>query len=363
MLYKLLAHGVPSVDQANVVSLTDVGTVGERIRELGVSVTALGMRRGRPDPRALWRLAALLRRVRPDLVQTWMYHADLVGGVAAKLAGRLPVAWGIRQSNLHPAHSERTTIWTARACALLSRWVPDRIVSCSTAARTIHEALGYDRNKIEVIPNGFDTEVFRPSTEARGRVRAELKIAEGTPVVGIVARFDPQKDHRTFIRAAGRLRRRLGRVDFILCGGGVDESNATLRDWMDQEAIGDCCHVLGERADVPQLLAAMDVAVLCSAYGEGFPNAVGEAMACGVPCVCTDVGDAAAIVGDTGAIVSPGDADALADAVRRLLAESGEARTARSAGARGRIIDGYCIEDIVAQYRNFYEGMLRPSPG
>ena len=137
----------------------------------------------------------------------------------------------------------------------------------------------------------------------------------------------------------------------------------SLRDWMDQEAIGDCCHVLGERADVPQLLAAMDVAVLCSAYGEGFPNAVGEAMACGVPCVCTDVGDAAAIVGDTGAIVSPGDADALADAVRRLLAESGEARTARSAGARGRIIDGYCIEDIVAQYRNFYEGMLRPSPG
>lgn len=359
MLCKLLAQRVDERDRVDVVSLTDVGAVGARIRELGIEVTALGMRRGFPDPRALWRLTRRLRRDRPDLVQTWMYHADLLGGLAARLAGCVPVVWGIRQSDLHPVHSRRTTIWTARACARLSRRIPDRIVSCSEAARAVHEDLGYEPGRIEVIPNGFDTMTFRPDAAARAWVRADLGIGDDTALVGMAARFDPQKDHRNFVRAAGSLRRAVGRVAFVLCGAGIDPSNQSLRDWIHEEGIEDCCHLLGERSDMPQLLAALDVAVLCSAYGEGFPNVVGEAMACGVPCVCTDVGDAAAIVGATGAVVPPGDADALAAAVRRLLEEDGAQHAARGAEARRVIVEGYAIARVARRYRSLYEEVLR----
>lgn len=358
MLYKLLAARVSHRDQADVVSLTDLGAVGARIRELGIDVTALGMRRGIPDPRALWRLAARIHRTQPDLVHTWMYHADLLGGLAAKLAGRRPVVWSIRQSDLHPVFSRRTTVWTMRTCARLSRRIPGRIVSCSTAARRVHEAVGYDPSKIAVIPNGFDTTLFRPDTAARARVRSELGIADGTSVVGMVARFDPQKDHRLFVRAAGQLRRAVGDVVFVLCGAGIDSSNRPLCEWVREEQLGDCFRLLGERSDMPQLLVALDVAVLCSAYGEGFPNVVGEAMACGVPCVCTDVGDAAEIVGETGLIVPPGGADALGSAIMALLAEGAVKRAARGVAARKRINDKYSIGQVAERYRAVYQELV-----
>lgn len=363
MLYKLLAHWPSAADEVSVISLTDKGPVGEKIRNIGVPVTALGMRRGRPDPCAVLRLAALLRKSRPDLVQTWMYHADLLGGLAARLAGRIPVVWGVRQSNLDAVHSKRMTIWTARVCGLLSRWLPDRIISCSNTARNIHEGLGYSSTKLVVIPNGFDMDVFHPDAEARAGVRKELGISENTMTVGIVARYDPQKDHRTFFRAAGRVRRRINSVAFVLCGTGIDESNATLSQWVQEESIRDCSYLLGERTDVARLLAALDVSVLSSAYGEGFPNAVGEAMCSGVPCVCTDVGDTAEIVGGTGIIVPPGDVDGLAEGVLTLLAEGNDAHTARGAAARSRIAEMYSIERIVELYRDLYNGVIRAPIG
>src|SRR5207249_1741949 len=178
-----------------VVSLTDlIGRVGRRIEGLGVPVTALGMKRGRVSPAALARLVRLMAREEPDLVQTWMYHADLLGGVAATTLG-IPVIWGVRHE--HNPGDKMLTRWTRRACALLSVWIPDAVVFNSESSLRCHAQGGYAAHKLVVIPNGFDLSSFRPDARTRIEVRRELGIPEGAPVVGLLARYHSDKDHRT----------------------------------------------------------------------------------------------------------------------------------------------------------------------
>ena len=280
---------------------------------------SLGMRPGRPNPVAVLRLAKWLREDRPDVIQTWMYHADLIGGLAAKLAGGIPLAWGIRQSNLSDQGSRRLTIHTMRMCAQVSRWLPARIVCCSEASQRVHAALGYATEKMIVIPNGFDLRAYKPDSAARESVRAELQIPADAPVIGLVGRFDPQKDHHTFVCAAALLHRSRPDVHFLLCGDDVTWENAELRGWIEEAGIRKQCRLLGRRNDLSRLTAALDIAASSSSFGEGFPNVIGEAMACGVPCVVTDVGDSALIVGQTGRVVPPQNPKELANALSELV--------------------------------------------
>lgn len=353
MLLKLLGAARSRVE-AEVVSLTTEGAVGPRIAALGVPVRALAMRGGLDAPGAVVRLARELRRSRPDVVQTWMYHADLIGGLAARRAG-VPAVWGLRQSNLDPVHSPRRTIWTARACARLSHRVPARIACCSEASRRVHAALGYDEARMVVIPNGFDAEAFRPDASARASVRRELGLLGDAPLVGLVGRFDPQKDHGTFLRAAGLLRARWPEARFVLCGDGVTADNAALAAGAREAGVLGSCHFLGPRGDMPRLQAAFDVAALSSAYGEGFPNVVGEAMACGVPCVVTDIGDSAEIVGPTGRVVPPRDPRALAEAMDEVLSLGPEKRRELGALARQRVVQRYTLAEVARRYEALWE--------
>ena len=354
MLHKLLGRLPRDLVSNEVVSLTGEGSVAAWIRELGVPVYALGARRGVPDPRAVTRLIRRLRTSRPQIVQTWMYHADLIGGLAAKLAGPIPVVWNIRQSKLDPVHSKRLTIWTAKICARLSHRIPTRIVCCSEAAARIHREMGYAGDKLVIIPNGFDVEGFKPDSGARISVQAELGIGQNHPVIGLVARFDPQKDHRTFVDAASILGARLPLARFVLCGDGVTWENQELARWIDDAGIRDRVYLLGRRDDIARLLNAFDVATLSSAYGEGFPNVVGEAMACGVPCVVTDVGDSAWIVGDTGRVVPIRDPKALADSWLALVEAGHQARQALGARARARIVEQFDLDAIAGRYAKLY---------
>lgn len=352
-LLKLLTHTDRTAFEPQVISLTDIGPVGERLTAAGVRVRALGMRSGLPNPLAVHKLARWLRTDQPHVVQTWMYHADLIGGLAARWAGRLPVAWGIRQSNLEPRGNKRTTIWTARACARLSRWLPARIVCCAEAARRTHAGIGYSADRMVVIPNGFDLSQFRPDPAARLAVRRELGLADDALLVGLMARFDPQKDHRNFIAAAAHLHARLPDVQFVLCGQGVGWENAELAGWIEAAGIHRHCHLLGQRADMPRLMAALDISVL-SSFGEGFPTVVGEAMACAVPCVVTDVGDAAVLVGDTGKVVPPRDPAALAAACHGLIAAGPVERSRLGLTARQRVQQHYSLAAMVSRYEALY---------
>lgn len=357
MLHKLLSRLDRYEFESQVVSLLDRGAMGERIEPLGIRVRVLEMPRG---PRALVGILRLVRWLREnpvDIIQCWMYHADLVGGLAGRLAGVRRVIWGIRQSTIDPRGTKRSTLWIAKTCARLSGFVPVRIVCCSQGARQGHAALGYDAAKMVVIPNGFDVDAFRPDPARGGEVRRELGIPEGAPLVGLVARFHPQKDHRTFLAAARRVGERFPNAHFLLCGEGIDSGNATLSGWVRAFGLGERVHLLGERGDVPRLTAALDVACSTS-FAEGFPNAVGEAMACGVPCVVTDVGDSAELVGDTGRVVPPEKPNALADGVIELLTAGPEGRRRLAEAARTRVAERYSLPAVVERYQDLYREVL-----
>ncbi|MEB2337850.1 MAG: glycosyltransferase [Nitrospirales bacterium] len=357
MLYRLMSRLDRTRFRPQVVSMMELGPVGEKIRALGVPVRSLGMRQGKPNPFALVRLVQWLKQDKPDVMQTWMYHADLLGSLAAKLIGDIPISWNIRHSDLSGQESKRLTHLTAGFCAKLSRWAPQRIVCCSESARTVHAALGYAVEKMVVIPNGYDLETFRPDSAARHAIREELKIPESAPVIGLVGRFDPQKDHRTFLKAASLLHRDKRGAQFILCGEDIVPQNGTLMGWVGEANLGDRCHVLGRREDVPRLMAAFDIAALSSSFGEAFPNVVSEAMSCGVPCVVTDVGDAALIVGETGLVVPPRDPAALASAWRRLLDMDDHTRRQLGLAARQRVTERYNLPDIVSRYERLFEDL------
>jgi len=216
-----------------------------------------------------------------------------------------------------------------------------------------------------VVPNGFDLTQFKPDIDARHRVRTELGITDQIPLVGLIGRFDPQKNHAGFFKAAGMLHRRMPQVHFVLAGKDIDMSNAALVQAIAHEGVLANTHLLGLRNDIPELMAALDV-LASSSYGEAFPNVLGEAMACSVPCVVTDVGDSAYIVGDTGRVVASGDMTGLAAALEELLALPASEKAALGERARARVAAHFEIGKVVQQYEDFYETLfangLRENP-
>jgi len=363
MLYRLLTRTDRERFESMLVSLRDPElSLAEKVEALGIPVRGIGMRPGVPDPRGVVRLARLLHRERPGVIQTWMYHSNLIGGIVARLSVPAPVVWGIHHVDSleyikteHDARAEkRTTLWTAAVGARLSHRLPARIVCCSESARRQHEQRGYATEKLMVIPNGFDTGTFRPDPTARFEVRCELGIGPDTLLVGRVARYATQKDPLNFFRAVAILKDRCPGVHFVLCGIQMDEANAELVSLVEAYGLRGRCHLLGLRCDMPRLTASLDLAVQ-SSITEAFPLVLGEALACGVPCVATDVGDSAAIIGESGRIVPPRDPEALAAACRELLELSPEARARMGQSGRLRIQERYELVSVTRRYENVYE--------
>jgi glycosyltransferase involved in cell wall biosynthesis len=361
MLYRLLCRMDAARFENEVISLTDLGTLAGKIRLAGVPVRALGMKRGIPNPFPVVRLLEWIRTSKPQIVQTWMYHANLAGGLAARFAGEIPVVWGIHQANLDPQLNKPLTIWTAKGCARMSRWLPSCVLFVSQSALLLHTRLGYAARRMAVIPNGFDLHEFRPDSAARLSLRRELGIAEGALVIGMAAHFRPEKDHRNFIQAAARVHTTMPEVHFALCGVDVTHNNQQLVKWIAEAGIQSRCHLLGERRDIPRLFSALDIAT-SSSLSEAFPLSVGEAMACGTPCVVTNVGDSAQIVGATGRVVAPGNPDALAEAWRELI-ESGPAmRRQLGMAARNRVQQHFALSGTVERYQAMYTALASAAP-
>ena len=337
-----------------VVSLTGILDLAEKMRGMGAGVRTLNMKTSAPNPLLVMRLAQWIRESKPDVIHTWMYHANLVGVLAARLAGNVPVVWGIHNSALDPRINKRRTMLVNRVCAFLSRRFPARIVCCSEASLRIHGSLGYSGEKMVVIPNGFDLEKIKPDPDARASVRQELGIPLDAPLIGIAARFHPQKDHRNFVRAAARLHKQMSDIHFLLCGLDITWQNSQLAGWIETAGIRDCCHLLGVRQDMTRLFAGMDIATTASLGGEAFPLVIGEAMACGAPCVVTDVGDCALIVGETGTVVAPGDPEALAEAWRSLIEAGPRVRHRLGIAARRRVQQHFALPVIVERYQTIY---------
>ena len=339
-----------------VICLLPPGPLKQALDEAGIAVSSLGMRPGVPNPLGLYRLTRLLRRDPPDLLQTWLYHADVLGVLAGRLARVPRVVWNLRASEVNMRLYGLTSSLTRWMAGRLSR-LPDAVVANSGAGRRAHEALGYRPRRWELIPNGVDTDMFRPDEARRAAVRRELGLTADMAAIGVIARFDPVKGHELWLRAAGRLARDRPDLRFVLAGRGVTAGSPQLARWIGDAGLDGRVVLLGERRDIAAIDAAMDLVVMPS-ITEGFPNAVAEAMACGVPCVVTDVGDAAEIVGDTGWLTPPGDAAGLAAACRAALAAPIDERRRRGRAARERIVRLYSLDAMTASYAALYTSLL-----
>lgn len=359
MLYNLLSKMNTDLFEAEVVSVTDIGPIGTQIQSLNIHVRALDLTRFyMPNPLVILKLRALLRQSKPDVIQTWMYYADLIGGIAAKIRHKIPVTWGVHSTGLHPEDSKPWTRSIPKICSKVSHILPTRIICCSNDAYQVHAALGYDTSKMMVIPNGFHLDLFVPHQPARLSVRHELGIPEEALVIGLVARFDVLKDHHNFIQAAERLHSHIPNIHFLLCGNNVDKKNDKLIKWIKGTVLEKYFHLLGLRKDIPRLMASLDIFCTSSSFGEAFPMVIGEAMACAVPCVVTDVGDSAFIVGDTGKTVPPKNPSALASAWQQMIEMGSAKRRALGKKARERIQENFDIETIASRYENQYKEMI-----
>ena len=353
MLVRLLRGLDRESFSQSVVSLTTRGIYGDLVESYGIPLTTLGMAGFASMPGCLVGLGRDVNAFRPDIVQTWLYHADLMGLLASRWASsHASVVWNIRCSSLEPGDVPSSTRWL-RWCLTRLSSRPEAVLFNSVAGQSAHHAIGYRPRHSLVLPNGFDLERWRPNSLKRMEFRAEIGVGDDTILVGMVARYHRIKGHKAFFAAAARLRNSIPGIRFVLAGSGITWSNNSLVADIDRLDLKDIVILLGSRTDMPRIMAGLDCLVSTST-SEGFPNVLGEAMACGVPCVATDAGDSRNMVGDTGKIVALGDVDGLVIAVAELMTAGAEEKGVRSMQCRERIAENFELGQVVHRYAHFY---------
>jgi glycosyltransferase involved in cell wall biosynthesis len=355
-LLNLLEHMDMDRFEPTVISLTGIGAIGGRLSGLGVPVEALNLRADISSILALPKLIGWKRNICPHVIQTWMYHANLLGGLAGRLGNRVPVVWSIRHGALNTSLDAPSTLAVARIGAFLSALLPARIVCVSNSAYHFHAEFGYKKRKMSVIPNGIDVARFKPDYEAYRSFRETLGIGSESELVGNFGRYHVQKGQRDFLEGAALLVQSAEDMYFIMGGPGVDAENQELESWIEALNLSDRVFLVGYREDMPRVLAALDLLVMSSLV-EAFPNVVAEAMACAVPCVVTEVGDAPEVVSETGLVIPIKDPGALAAAVNTHFSRGRDERIALGKAARDHIVRRYSMQAFVETYQEMYRDL------
>lgn len=351
MLLKLLSRIDRDRFAPIVISLSDRGVMAERFEALGLPVYVLGIKLRWFIP-GLWRFVRLVYTLKPDIIQGWMLHGNFAAWIAGILSRR-PVFWSVRHSSLPVGSEKKTTLLLDKFLSLLSAY-PKNIVYNSKAGKDYHELIGYTSDRGVVIPNGFETDLFVPSLHARLDIRKELGLQDDALLIGMIGRYHPMKDHNTFLQAASLMLKIEPSIKFILSGSGCDNQNSELIALIKQLDLDDAVFLLGERRDIPWLMAALDIVVSSSSFGEGFANVIGEAMSCGVPCVVTDVGDSKWILGSGGVVVPPKDPEAMQKGWAQLIEVGDSGRRKIGELGRKRILDLFSINSVSWQYEALY---------
>jgi len=351
-LRRLLEAGLAAAQEHHVLSLNDEGSQGEGIRMLGVPVHTLDLNSGIPTPASLQKFNAIVHSINPSIVQGWMYHGNLAAYWAVQRMHPKPVqVWNIRWS-LDTLRAEKVlTRIVVRANRFFSSR-PDVTIYNSETARDQHEAYGFRSRESQTIYNGFDTSLFKPDPSVRALARQELGIPDDAIVIGNASRFHHAKGHRILVAAFKRCAIVNPSVHLVLAGPAVDIGKQELMSWC-AEIPRERLHLLGEHSEMHKLLTALDV-YCSSSLAEAFPNSVGEAMACGTPCVVTDVGDSAHLVGDTGWIVPANNVNQLAAALASTIARPRPELSKLGELARARIQQNFQIAQNAAQYADLY---------
>jgi len=356
MLYKLLSRMRKDRFENIVFTLKEKGELSEDFESQSIRVYNVGGMGVILRISVLIRSLKILREINPDIIQGWLVHGSFVAQIASIfLPYRLPTLWNIRYTALPKPETKNSTLLIIKLLSLLS-FLPRKIIYNSKAGANDHIRMGYRRDKNCIIPNGFDTKLFSPSVKNRRSVRLELNIPEEAILIGLIGRFDPLKDHNCFLKAGAKLLSNKREVYFLLAGREVDLQNRHLMQLIEKLGISGKVFLLGERRDIPRITAALDIAA-CSSISEGFPNVIGEAMSCGIPCVVTDVGDSAWIVGDSGIVVPPCNHEALCEAWQKIIELGSVKRQILGEKARERIKNHFSIQMIVQKYEQLYEAL------
>ena len=337
-----------------VVSMMGKGNYGDLLENRRLTVVGLGMSRSSFSLRGALEFLSLLRNQKPDVLQTWMPHADLLGGIVGRLAGVPRIFWNIRHGTYDRKLSNVRTRLIVYLLACLSWAVPSKIVVCAISARKEHARIGFRSSKMIVISNGFELAAGAPSSREDRDRPGSTGPGGHSRVVGMLARFDPQKDHRNFLRALALVRSSNATVTGVLAGPGIDKDNPYLAQLILEMGLSGSVALLGPQQDVPKFMRGISIHVLSSSFGEGFPNVVAEAMLYEVPCISTDVGDARRIIGNTGWVVPPSDSPSLATALSSALSLTDSQLRQLGRKARERIQEEFSLKKMVDQYASLY---------
>ena len=358
VLYRLILSDKKNFHE--VVSLTENGHYEKELVEKKIKVQSLNLKRGTFSLFALMKLINIFRKNKPNLIQTWMYHADLIGGIAGKISGNTNVIWSIRNSNLGRKTSWKTKL-ILKLCILFSGILPKLIISCSKNSATLHTSLGYPSKKITVISNGFDLEKIKPSKIEREKVRKSFGIKDEEILIGVIARWDPQKDFKNLFLAVKEFKNKnFSKWKLILAGPNLTPNNNELMDLVEKNGIRDKILLVGFQKNITNLQNAIDLLVLSSAYGEAFPNVIAESMACEIPCIATDVGDSKEIVSNTGWIVPPNNPSKLCEAISKAFNEMKDKNywLERKKNCRNEILKKYSLSDMTRNYQKVWNDYL-----
>lgn len=358
MLYKLMAHTDRSRFDPVIIALDSEGEFIDKIIAHAIPVYTFNMSR---NPSSSWhvlRLARLLRKLEPDILQGWMYQGNLAASLASKLLAKRPVLlWNVRQTVYNLQQEPRSTRWAIGFSQRLMN-MPDRILYNSWLSENQHAALGFDEQKSQIVANGFDLQLFAPNTYSRELMRTKLAIPQDAIVIGMVAHYCPSKNHALFMEAAHLLGMHNRNVHFILAGEQVSTDNPEIAALLKRfPTLQGKLHLLGKRQDIPALMNALDMFTLTATRGDGFPNAVGEAMACGVPCIATDIGDTALLINKTGQTLQEATPSSLAFAWQEWINAGEIWRKEQGRQARKRIQKHYAIQNIASQYQDIYQSL------
>lgn len=345
--------------EQTVVSVLPPGRLAPGFSASGIPVKTLGIKGIFSGITGVFRMAKMIRKENPDIIQTWMFHSALIGKLAAFLSFRqAKVLWSIHHTKLGKESSKWTTRIIQRTLAFLSSFTPEKIIYCSQASVDLHLEDGFASSKTELIFNGTDVSFYQANDEVKKTIREEYEIPLDAPLIGMAGRYHPQKDFANLLRAFALVQKDIPEAHLIACGPDVTRETDALRE------LADCCpspeqvHLIGPRLDMQDVYPAFSIAALSSCEGEAFPLVLGEAMSCEVPCVATNVGDSALIIGDTGKIVEPRDSEALACAMIELLGENLEVFGEK---ARQRVIDNFTLERYVQSHANLYRSISLPN--
>lgn len=345
VLYRLCSND--NNNEHVVISLINEGKYISCLKNNGIAVDTLNFEQGKISLNNFISLYKGIKNHNPDIVQTWMYHSDLFAGLAAKLLGVKHIIWNIRHSSLEPSKTKRSTIIVAKLCAVLSKFIPNRIICCAESAREAHIKYGYQESKMTVIPNGYEVDKFKFTST----VNYENKVN-----IGMVGRYAPEKDHNNLLSALKIIKDNGYVFSMKLIGKNMTSDNVSLMNDIKNTNVLDCVELLGPRNDIPEVLSKLDIHTLSSS-SEGFPNVLAEAMLCGIPCVTTNAGDASFIVGNTGWVVDIEDNNMLAEALMKAmdsLKASPQDWSQRKIACRHKVVSEYSLPTMIKKYNDVW---------